>query len=131
MKYAKILLSLLLVAAVALSMSLVSCSPAPQQDGGTGDGGGQSYVWTGPKIEIVVKLLPGATNLIDSINNFTNDIRIVGSIGGLKLASDTRVVLSDWKPEDSRAKLSFVSNDSDGLPLYKIVLANDLTNNIT
>ncbi|MCS7299924.1 MAG: hypothetical protein RMJ37_08235, partial [Spirochaetia bacterium] len=41
------------------------------------------------------------------------------------------VVLSNWKLEDSRAKLSFVSNDSDGLPLYKIVLANDLTNNIT
>ncbi|MCX8029744.1 MAG: hypothetical protein N2712_07115 [Brevinematales bacterium] len=47
MKYAKIFLSLLLVAAVALSMSLVSCAPAPQDnniDGGGGDTGGPAGI---------------------------------------------------------------------------------------
>lgn len=128
MKLSKLLvLAFALVVALGMGM-VVSCTQQPPQSGGGGTGGTGGAA--APKITIVVKLLPNATNLFDPVAGANNDIYIVGSLAGLKLYSDTNKVLQNWNPGDTNAKMTFLSNDSDGLPLYKIEFLNDLTNGV-
>ncbi len=128
-------LTLILVAVVTLGVGLFACTEQPSggptgddQGGGGGEGG---PAWTGPKITILVKLLADASNLALPQFGVTNTVYIAGSLSNFRLASDTNKLLSWWDPKDLDAEMTYLSNDSDGLPVYGIVLANDLTNNLT
>lgn len=118
------LVAILGLAACGVDPSVSSSATTSSVASGTSSSAG-SAVWTGPKITISVILLPTATNLFDSAYGTNNDVYIVGTFSNLALASDTNVRLKDWTPADINAKMSFLSNVG-GLPVYQIVLANDL-----
>jgi hypothetical protein len=86
-------------------------------------GGGGNTIYSGPTVNIYVSTLGDATNLYESIAGVTNDVYIVGDLGGMTRVDDN-VAVANWDPTSVTGVMTKVSAN-----MYKIALRNNLTNN--